>query len=71
MSIQTFTIELKLDADPDRLEALEMLIKQAARDLLASSMLLSQNKQPQVICRTQDAFYDQREIELLEPSAQG
>jgi hypothetical protein len=68
MTIQTYTIEFKLDTNEDAHEAMLQIIKQYARDLMASAALLCGNKQPQVICRTQDSFYTTNEIELLEPS---
>jgi len=68
MTIQTYTIELKIDASEEAHEALTEIAKQYARDLLASAMILSGGKQPQIICRTQDSFYTQNEIEVLDPS---
>lgn len=68
MSLNTYTIELKLDAPEENHEAMQQIIKQYARDALASAMLLTTGKAPQVIARTEDAFYDQNEIDLLDPS---
>jgi hypothetical protein len=69
MTIQTYKIELKLDTPSDEAhEALCQIIKQYARDLQATSMLLSGRSQPQVIAQATDSFYTTQEIELLEPS---
>lgn len=68
MSLQTYTIELKLNVDDDRHEAMTQITMQYARDLMASAMLLSQGKPPAIMCRTSDAFYDTKEIEVLIPS---
>ncbi len=65
MSIQTYTIELKIDCDDERHQAMTQIMVQFARDWTAASMLLSQGKNPQLICRTQDAFYDEKEIDAL------
>ena len=65
MSIQTYTVEMKIDCDDAHHEAMVQVMTQVARDWLAASMLLSQGKNPQLICRTQDAFYDEKEIDAL------
>lgn len=67
MAMQTLTIELKVDVQPEAQEAMTQIIKQTARDLLASASLVSA-KQPMVIARTTDAFYSTEEIEILDPS---
>lgn len=69
MSLQTYTIELKVDATDEGHAAMTEVMKQYTRDLLASAMLLSlQGKHPLVACRTQDNFYETKEIEAIEPS---
>lgn len=68
MGIQTYTIEMKFDAPGEHHKAMEQVIKQYARDLLASAALLSAGNNVQVACRTQDSFYGSEEIEVLEPS---
>lgn len=70
MSIQTYTIELKIDCDDERHQAMTQIMVQFARDWMSSSMLLSQGKNPQLICRTQDAFYDEKEIDALAADAE-
>jgi hypothetical protein len=71
MGLQTYTIELKLDAPDEHQEAMTQIMKQYARDLLSSAMLLSPGNLPQVACRTSDAFYSTEEIEVLDPSDNG
>lgn len=68
MTLQTYTIELKVNVDDRRHEALTAVVAQYARDILATGMLLSDGKGALVSARSTDAFYDQSEIELLEPS---
>jgi hypothetical protein len=68
MGLQTYTIELKLNAPDEHHEAMTQIFKQYARDMLSSAMLLSPDKLPQIACRTTDAFYSTEEIEVLEPS---
>jgi hypothetical protein len=68
MPLNTYIIELKLDAPDENHEAMNQIVKQYARDMLSSAMLLSPGKQPQVIARSEDCFYDQTEIEVLDPS---
>lgn len=65
MSLQTYTIEMKIDCTDEAHEAMVAVMVQTARDWLATSMLLSQGKNPQLICRTTDAFYDEKEIDAL------
>jgi hypothetical protein len=65
MSLMTYGIEMKIDCDEERHEAMVQIMVQFARDWMAASMLLSQGKNPQLICRTTDAFYDEREIDAL------
>jgi hypothetical protein len=65
MSIQTYTIEMKIDCDDERHEAMTAVMVQFARDWMAASMLLSQGKNPALMCRTTDAFYDEKEIDAL------
>jgi hypothetical protein len=66
--LQTYVIELKLYAPREHHEAMEQILKQYARDMLASAMLLSPDRQPMIAARTSDAFYDTNEIEILDPS---
>lgn len=68
MTIQTYKIELKLDATDEAHEALCAVIKQYARDLQATAMLLTGKGAPQVIAQATDSFYTTQEIELLDPS---
>lgn len=68
MAQQTYTIELKVDTSEEGHAALTEITKQYARDLLASAMLLSPGRTPQVIARTTDAFYSTEEINVLEAS---
>lgn len=68
MSIQVYTIEFKLDVPEENHEAMLQISKQFARDLLSAATLISPDKPPMVIMRTEDSFYDHKEIELLEPS---
>lgn len=68
MATQTYTIELKMSVDDDQHQAMQQVVMQYARDLLATSMLLSGGKSPMISARTTDAFYDTTEIEGLVPS---
>lgn len=70
---RTFTIEVKLDIDDSNdnqaYNAMLMITKQYARDILASAVLLNDGrKQPAIACFTEDSFHTQSEIELLDPS---
>lgn len=71
MPQQVYSIEIKLDAPDEHHAAMTQIIKQYARDLLSSAMLLSPGQMPQVACRAQDAFYSTEEIEILDPSNDG
>lgn len=71
---RTFTIEIKLDIDEgiegnQAYEAMLMITKQYARDILASAVLINDGrKQPAIAMFTEDSFHTQSEIELLSPS---
>lgn len=65
MALQTYTIEMKVDTSDEGHEAMTELVRQYARDMLSSAMLLSPGKSPQIACRASDAFYDTREIEAM------
>lgn len=65
MSNQTYTIEIKIDCDDEQHAAMEQVMVQMARDWVATAMLLTSGKQPKLMCRTQDAFYDEKEIDAL------
>ena len=65
MSNQTYTIEIKIDCDDEQHAAMEQVMVQMARDWVATAMLLTAGKQPKLMCRTQDAFYDEKEIDAL------
>ena len=67
MALQTYTIELKMDVTDEQHEAMSLALKQVARDLMAVGMLLS-NKSPKLMCRSTDAFYDEQEINALDPN---
>lgn len=71
MALQTYQIELKMDVGDEQHAAMSQTIKQVARDLLAVGMLLSGGKQPQIMCRSTDAFYDEQEINALDPNEIG
>lgn len=71
MALQTYQIELKMDVGDEQHEAMSQAIKQVARDLLAVGMLLSGGKQPLIMCRSTDAFYDEHEINALDPNEIG
>jgi len=69
MARKTYRIELKIDFNDDtRHEALFMVAKQYARDLLASAMLLQDGRKPVVALITDDTFAGNEEINLLEES---
>lgn len=63
MAIQTYTIELKMDADAEQHEAMTQVMKQLAQQFKAMSMLLSK-RPPLCVARTTDSFYDTSEIDL-------
>jgi hypothetical protein len=68
MGLQTYTIELKMNVDDDRHEAMTQVMMQYSRDFLATAMLLADGKGAMIACRSTDAFYETREIENLIPS---
>lgn len=68
MGTQTYTIELKMNVDDTKHEAMTQVMCQYARDFLATAMLLADGKGAMIACRSTDAFYDTTEIENLIPS---
>jgi uncharacterized protein GlcG (DUF336 family) len=69
MSIQTYTIELRVDTSDEGHEALRQVLKQTARDFLATATIVTQGANPQVCARADDAFYNSEEIEVLDTHA--
>ena len=65
MAVQTYSIELKMDNNDIQHEAMTQVMKQYARDFLATGMLLAGGKGAMIACRSTDAFYDTNEIENL------
>lgn len=63
-----FTIELRVDfADQEKLEALKITLKQAARHCHATAMLISDNpKSTQIAIYSEDFFTGNEEIKLLD-----
>lgn len=69
MARRTYRIELKIDLSEEDSHAVMLdIAKRYARDLLASSTLLSERSSPKVALITDDSFHGQEEIDLLEPS---
>jgi hypothetical protein len=68
MALQTYTIELKMDVDDERHEAMTQVMMQYARDFLATGMLLANGRGAMIAARSTDAFYGTNEIENLIPS---
>jgi hypothetical protein len=69
MARRTYRIELKIDLSEEDSHAVMLdIAKRYARDLLASSTLLSEKNSPKVALMTDDSFHGQDEIDLMEPS---
>lgn len=68
MGLQTYTIELKMNVDDLKHEAMTQVMCQYARDFLATAMLLADGKGAMIAARSTDSFYDATEIECLIPS---
>lgn len=68
MALQTYTIELKMNVDDSKHEAMTQVMAQYARDFLATAMLLADGRGAMIAARSTDAFYDTSEIENLIPS---
>lgn len=68
MATQTYSIELKMNVDDTKHEAMTQVMCQYARDFLATAMLLADGKGAMIACRSTDSFYETTEIENLIPS---
>jgi hypothetical protein len=68
MTVQTYTIELKMNVDDTKHEAMTQVMAQYARDFLATAMLLADGRGAMIAARSTDSFYDTKEIETLIPS---
>lgn len=66
MATRTYKIEVKANVNTEQHDALLMLTKQLARNMLASALMVAPNGAI-ISASTEDAFYDQAEIELLDP----
>lgn len=66
---RTYRIELKIElSEADSHEVMLDIAKRYARDLLASAMLVSENRRPAVALMTDDSFTGTEQIELMAPS---
>ncbi len=63
----TYTIELKCSMDAAKYQVMVDAMMHIAREFLAVATLLQDGKAPQVICRTEDNFFDVREIIVTAP----
>jgi hypothetical protein len=70
MSRKTYRIEVKIDFNDDtRHEAMLMVAKQYARDMLASAMLLQDGRKPAAVLMTDDSFTGIDEVDLMDETA--
>lgn len=66
MTLEVFTIEIKVDAEENGHEAVLEVVKNHARALMAAAMMVSKpGRTPQIMVRTEDRFYDQQEIDIF------
>jgi hypothetical protein len=69
MTIYTYRIELRIDVDEAAHAAVSEIVKQYARDILASgTMMCLPRFKPQVMVTAADTFFNNNEIALLDPS---
>jgi hypothetical protein len=72
MGLKTYTIELKVSTSDEGHEAMTQLVKQSARDMLSSAMLIASSRsndaKPMIAARASDAFYSHQEIEVMDAS---
>jgi len=60
---------MKCDIPDEILDPMISIVKQHARDLLATASLVAPNdRTPQVIARAEDSFFNVDEIEVLDAS---
>lgn len=64
MTQRTFTIELRVNLDAERLDIIKHATLVAARNLLAQSMLLIEKDKPQIACYSSDFLKGTEEIEV-------
>lgn len=70
MAARVFTIELKmdLDADDEKFKPMTVILGRAARDLMASAILLTATgkKNPEVVMFTEDQFFEVQDIPMVD-----
>ena len=66
MTIETFTVDIKVDAGEAGHEAVLEVVKTHARALMAAAMMVCRpGSTPQIMVRTEDRFYDQKDIDIF------
>lgn len=66
MPQHTYTIELKIDMiDESKHDVMIEAMVRTAKDFAAVGILLQDRRPPQVVCRTEDAFFNSEEIDVM------
>lgn len=72
MPTHTYTIELKIDMiDDSKHDVMIEAMVQTAKSFAAVGVLLQDRKAPQVVCRTEDAFFNSEEIDVMAHKSPG
>lgn len=67
MSLRTYTIELRIDFDSeDKAQIMLDSVRQSAKSMLATAMLLADNRKPDIALTCGDLFEGSKEISLVD-----
>lgn len=67
--MRTFTIELRVDfQDSEKYDAMLDLARQAARELMATALLLRDKRDPTIAFSTGDMFSKDENMEIITPA---
>lgn len=69
MGLRTYKIELKVDFnDAGRFEAMEIALRQAARTILTTAMMLQDSRDPQIAFSSANMFMGTEQLKIEETS---
>lgn len=65
--MRTYTVELRADfVDEDKHDILLAAVREAARTMLATALLLKDKREPQIALQTGDMFQTNKDLDVME-----
>jgi len=70
--MRTYQIELRASfEDEEKYETLLEIVRQAAREMLATAMILKDKRDPQIALNTGDMFETNKDLSIVSPGEEG